>query len=107
MNLLSNYGPISLISQFSKFIEKLMHSRLMDFLEKYSLLYKFQFGFRRGYSTNSALIDVVDLIETETTNKNFVLGIFLDFKKAFDTVDFDILVHKLNLWYTWSCPSVV
>ena len=56
----NNYRPISLISNLSKLIEKLAHKRLYNFLEKYSLLFEKQYGFRVKMSTNHALIDITN-----------------------------------------------
>jgi len=68
----------------------------MSFFNKYNVLYDYQFGFRKGYNTTLAIIDIVNMIETELSNKKYVLGLFLDLKKAFDTVDINILLYKLQ-----------
>ena len=103
-----NYRPISLLSIFSKVFEKTMYKRLYSFLNKYKLLYELQFGFRRGHSTTLALIDITDKIREALDKGSYVLGIYLDLQKAFDTVDHDILCKKLehygvrgiaNLWF--------
>lgn len=94
--LMSNYRPISLLSPFGKLLERLMYSRVIIFLNKYNVLYDYQFGFHKGHNTTLAIMDIVNMIETELSNKKYVLGLFLDLKKAFDTVDIDILLYKLN-----------
>jgi len=91
-----NYRPISLLSIFNKLLEKLMHKRLYSFLTKYELLNKFQFGFRKNHSTTLALIEIVDKIRKELDDGNSVIGIYLDLTKAFDLVNHDILLYKLN-----------
>jgi len=73
-----------------------MAKRVTDFLTNNSLLYSHQFGFRQKYSAVLALIDVIDDIYGYLENKNFVLGIYLDLQKAFDTVYHSILLWKLN-----------
>ena len=75
-----------------------MTSRIRPFLTKFKILYDYQFGFRKGYSTKFALLDVVNFIENESYNNKQVMGIFLDYKKAFDTVAIDILVSKLYFY---------
>ena len=60
--LLNNYRPVSILPIFSKVLEKLINNRLFSFLNKNKFLYKYQFGFRKGYSTNMALITLVDKI---------------------------------------------
>ena len=93
--LTSNYRPISLLSMLSKILEKVVHLRLMSFLNKYKLLYCYQFGFRQKYSTILALIETVDNIQQDLENGYYVGGIYLDLSKAFDTVDHSILLDKL------------
>ena len=91
----SNYRPISLLSVFSKIFERIMYSKLYSFLEKYNIIYKRQFGFREKHSTNHALANLIETIKSFLDNNFFVCGIFIDLKKAFDTVDHDILTTKL------------
>jgi hypothetical protein len=94
--IISNYRPISLLSVFSKILEKLMFVRLMSFLNKYNVLYEYQFGFRREYSSSLALIEVTNMIYNCLDKKEFVLGLYLDLSKAFDTVNHDVLLAKLH-----------
>ena len=90
-----NYRPISLLSVFDKLLERLMYDRLYSFLTKHTVLYKYQFGFRKKYSTALALIEVMDNIYSKLDEQHYVLGIYLDLQKAFDTVNHEILLHKL------------
>ena len=91
-----NYRPISLTNPISKIIEKLLYARVSSFLEKYKILYDFQYGFRKNHSTAIAILDVINMIQNETYNGNYVLGIFMDLQKAFDTVNIQILLSKLD-----------
>ena len=75
-----------------------MYSRLLSFINKHKLLYKFQFGFREEHSPNLALIYLVDKVAKALEDGDYVLGIFLDFSKAFDTVNHKILFEKLELY---------
>jgi len=93
--LTSNYRPISLLSVFNKLLEKLMHARLYSFLFKNDILYQYQFGFRKNYSTILALIEVIDNIYRGLDNNEIIIGVYLDLQKAFDTVDHTILLEKL------------
>ena len=73
-----------------------MAKRLLAFLEKFKILYDCQFGFRKGHLTSLALIDNHDRIKDALDSGNSVLGLYIDLKKAFDTVDHDILLAKLE-----------
>ena len=91
-----NYRPISLLSNLNKILEKLVFSRMYRFLEDYNCIYSLQFGFRAKHSTNHALIDITEKIRNALDNKNHVCGVFVDLQKAFDTVNHNILLSKLN-----------
>ena len=92
----SNYRPISLLPQFSKILEKIFNNRLMNFLNSNNLLYLRQYGFRKNMSTSMAIMELVENITNAMDNGKFTIGVFIDLKKAFDTVDHNILVTKLD-----------
>ena len=91
----NNYRPISLTTNISKIIEKLIHGRLNSFLEQNNIFYSSQFGFRDRHSTSHALIEITDKIMKACDQSLFACGVYLDLKKAFDIVK-HILLSKLH-----------
>ena len=100
----TNYHPISVLSNLGKLIEKLIHSRMNKFLENHKCFYKNQFGFRKKQSTNHALITITEKIQNALDNNQYACGVFLDFQKAFDTVNHKILLSKLECYGIRSIP---
>jgi len=92
----TNYRPISVISNFCKLFEKCIKQRIVNFLEKHRLLYFNQFGFRNKKSTEDAVFTFVKHIHEHFQKSKKSLAIFLDLKKAFDTVSHEILFRKLE-----------
>ena len=93
--LIQNYRPISILPYFSKIFEKVVTNHIIDFLEMHDILYNNQFGFRRDHSTSHAIITLVERVSKALDTGKIVVGVFLDLKKAFDTVNHDILLKKL------------
>ena len=97
--LFNNYRPVSLLCTVSKVFERIMYNRLLSFLDEYKILFSYQFGFRKKHhSTYMALMTLMDNLINCPDNGEYVIGIFLDFSKAFDTVDHNIVLQKLSLY---------
>ena len=95
-NNFNNYRPISLLPLFSKVLEKLLHSYLSYFLEENKILHGLQFGFRKKHSTYMPIALLYDKITNNLQMNKITCCIYLDLKKAFDTVSFDILLGKIH-----------
>ena len=92
----NNYRPISLLPSLSKVYEKAISEQLVEHFIKNKVLSKNQFGFRKKRNTTHAIMSVIEIISNALNNKEYTLAVFLDLRKAFDTVDLDILIDKLK-----------
>ena len=93
---LNNSRPNSLLSIFDKIIEKIIHKRSYLFLGHHNILFENQFGFRKNNSTSYALMEITERMKESIDSGKFGCGIFIDLRKAFDTVNHGILLKKLE-----------
>ena len=94
----ANYRPISLLPIFSKIFERLVFKRLTEFTDKHKILTPNQFGFQKNKSTELAVASITSQIIKSFECKESAYCIFLDFAKAFDTVNHEILLTKLKYY---------
>ena len=100
----SNYRPISLLCPFSKLLEKCIYDQLYHYLKRNQLLYEYQFGFRENLSTELAINQIYENFVRGVESKEMTCSVFLDLKKAFDTVDHNILIKILNCYGVRGLP---
>ena len=94
--LLNNYRPISLLPTISKVFEKIVYRQLYSYFASYKLFYNSQHGFKKKHSTETAALEFIDRILQILDSGKIPFAIYLDLSKAFDTLDHDILLHKLR-----------
>jgi hypothetical protein len=92
---LDNYRPISLLPFFSKIFEICLKNRLVNYFHKFKIITEHQFGFRKFHSTSDALLSLIYNAQKLLNLNYFCSFIFLDFKKAFDTISHNFLITKL------------
>ena len=94
-NIPDNYRPISILPTLSKVLERVVHTQLKDFLESNDLINDDQFGYRQRRSTELASTLLLDNIRKEVDKGNLVGAVFIDLRKAFDTISYSVLINKL------------
>ena len=96
--ILDNYRPVSILPSISKVYEKLLHKQINDYFNNNKLFYTSQYGFRQMHSTELAALELVDRILFDLDKGETPISIFLDLSKAFDTIDHEILIGKLQYY---------
>jgi len=97
-SLMSNYRPISLLPSISKILEKIVHHRVYKFCTNQGILYNSQYGFRPNHSTINAVTHFMADIITAIENNQCTVAVLLDLSNAFDTIDHNILLRKLEYY---------
>ena len=82
----------------SKVVERVMHNQLHEYFSNEEIYYNSQYGFRTKHSTELAVIELIDRIINSLDNDKIPINIYLDLSKAFDTLDHNILLHKLKYY---------
>ena len=95
---IANYRPISILNGFSKIIERIICTRLNSFFDRFRVLSDGQFGFRKGHSTFMPLAIFTNKISEAKDNGSFAIATYIDLMKAFDTINHNILLKKLEFY---------
>jgi hypothetical protein len=95
---LCNYRPISILPVFSKILERLVYNRMISFVTKYNILTEVQNGFRKNKSTETASQTFTEKMREAMHRRLYVTGIFFDLTKAYNVIDHNILLDKLNYY---------
>ena len=93
-----NYRPISILTALSKILERHVHIQLFQYLERNNLLYSLQSGFRKSHSCETALLKIWDLWMKDISKKRLIGALFVDIRKAFESVSHIRLLDKLRLY---------
>ena len=96
VDIVENFRSISILSQINKIFEKMIHARLMTFLNKHKLLSNNQLGFRKGHNTSHAINHLSEQVIKSLEKKKVCAILFIDLKAAFDTIDHKLLIEKLD-----------
>lgn len=94
-NIISHYRPISILLNFNKVFESLLHTRILSFFNSNMLLSNNQYGFRKGMNTELAVFNLISKVLPAIENKKFCISVFLDYSACFDTLSRPILFEKL------------
>ena len=94
----TNYRNIYFLSILSRTFKKYMSVRLCSYLEKFELVYKYQYGFRRKHSTSHVLIKLIKYIKMHMDRRYNVCGLFIDLRKAFDIKAHKVFIEKRNYY---------
>ena len=93
---LKDYRPVSILPVLSKVYEKLVLQQLAVFIERESVYYQYQSGYRKNHSTAASLLKLHNDIKKAMKSSEVTIAIFTDYSKAFDTIDFSILIKKMH-----------
>ena len=94
----SNYRPISLLTSFSKIIEKIIYKRLYSYLNDNNILVDDEYGFREKLSTETVTFTLLNNVLSSLDRRNLVGGLLCDLQKAFDCVNYEILLAKMTFY---------
>ena len=95
-SIFDNYRPIALLPTFSKILEKVVYNQIYKYLDDNNLISPSQHGFRKNHSTETAVIELKHYLKSNMNKKHVPIGLFLDLSKAFETINFVILLYKLS-----------
>ena len=95
-NCINNYRPVCSLSPFSKIFERVIYNRMIEYIENNNIFSNTQYGFRKGLSTENALVHFIDEVHKGLQNREYTVAVFMDLSKAFDVLNHDILLKKME-----------
>ena len=104
--LCSNYRPISILNPFAKLFEKCLLNQLNNYFVSNDLISSNQYGFTKNCSTNEAVLDIYNKLLDNMNKKFITCSIFLDLRKAYDTINHTILIKKLEKYRIRGLPLI-
>ena len=94
--VMGNMTGTHIIHCISKVFERVIYNQLYNYLNIHDIITSCQYGFRRHHSTELAAIELVDRTTSEIDHYKIPFNIYIDMSKAFDLIDFTVLLHKLS-----------
>ena len=104
MQILPTFALSQLYQRSLKHLKNRTHKQLINYIERQKILSQFQFGFRKGHSTGEAITEITNTLRKAIDNNLYTCGVFLEFLKAFDTVNRKILLGKLEAYRIRGMP---
>ena len=95
---MDNYGSVSFFTSASKVFENVVFTQLYEYFDKHNLLYSSQYGFCMKHSTEMAGLELTERMLKDIDNRDTSIAIVMDLSKVFDTLDHQILLHKLKYY---------
>src|SRR5438552_19211639 len=92
---------------FQNYLSKIISNRLLSYINKFEMFNPAQYGFRKKHSTYMAMLNLYDKVSEAVDKNEFSIGVFINLSKAFDTINHDILIRKLDMYGIRGIPNLL